>query len=728
LIGREAELAELADLLADPTRRLITLVGPGGIGKTRLAITASTANAPTFENGAVFVNLASVSASDMLATAILNALGQPIEPATDPDQQLIKYLRNREVLLVLDNFEHLLDGVDLIIRLLQQAAEVTLLVTSRERLALQAEQVFELEGLSLSAAEQLFVQRAQQAQRKFQRQPQAEAITRICQLTAGLPLAIELAASTVNAQSCASIADEITTSLRTLVTKYRDLPERHRSLWATFEHSWQSLSGDEQRAFQQLAVFRGGFDLAAAQAIIDTSANTLSALIDKSLVRRDLNGRFDLHELLRQYAGEKLALTAEAAATEARHSAYYLQLLHAQVERFSRTRQFEVLALLTPEADNVGAAWRWAVSQHQWAIIQSAALDLISWHDYQARNTEGYHLFAAAIECLQLDTSSEESLAAERASAEGQVLTGHGYFLWRIGHNLPAQRDLQRGLDRLRRADDLIGTADNLIGLGAVSASLGLHAEALSHFEESAVLYARLEDRTGHALAILQTGIVNRACGDYAAARTAMGFAISEYRQLGDQKMVANSLSHYARLLVFADEIDRAYEAAQASLTLSQALDDRWVSGGALMAVGQVAYARGCFAEARQALTECARVCAEINEFERMVDALNWQALTELELGEYAVARQHWLEALQLAQRGNLVCRQLDALLGLAQSNSVLGQPEIMLVKMVLDHPASEAITRRRARQWLMGVDSTSVVDNGPVLSLAEIVSQALAA
>ena len=735
LIGRETELAELADLLADPKRRLITVVGPGGIGKTRLAIAASTANAPMFENGAAFVNLAGVSASDLLAITILTALGQPIEPATEPDQQLIKYLRSHELLLVLDNFEHLLDGVDLIIRVLQQAARVTLLITSRERLALQAEQVFELEGISLSASEQLFIERAQHVQRKFQWQTETAAITRICQLTKGLPLAIELAASTASVQTCAAIADDLATSLRTLVTQYRDLPERHRSLWAAFEHSWQSLDTEEQRAFSQLAVFRGGFDLVAAQSVVETSAATLLALIDKSLVRRELNGRFDLHDLLRQYSGEKLALTAEAAAPQARHSAYYLQLLHTQVDRFSSTRQFEVFALLAPETDNMRAAWHWAVSQRQWSVLQSSALDLISWCDYQVHNADGYHLFAAAIEQIQISANPEEPPEADRASAEGQILTGHGYFLWRMGHNQAAVQDLRRGLDRLRRVGDLIGVADNLIGLGAVSASLGQHTAALTHFQESAALYARLQDRPGQALAILQTGIVNRACGDYAAAQTALEFAISEYRQLGDQKMAANSLSHYARLLVAADEIERANEVAQESLALSRTLSDRWVSGGALMATGQVAYARGCYDEAQISLAESVRVCAEINEFERMVDAMNWQALAELNLGDHALARQHWLEALQFAQRGNLVCRQLDALLGLAQWKVLSGKTEaaLTLVKLVRDHPASEEITHRRADRLYAELVNTLSSEllatvKASIPSLDEIVSQTLAA
>jgi len=702
LIGREIELAELGDLLSDPAQRLITLVGPGGIGKTRLALAATTANAPIFEDGAAFVSLAAVSAADLLPAAILSALGIALEQHRDPAQQLFAYLRPRELLLALDNVEQLLPEVDLIVRLLRHAPRLTLLITSRERLAVQAEQVFEVSGLAYPANEaadleqyqavQLFVDRAQRVQRKFQLAPDnAAAMARICRLVEGLPLAIELAASTVNVQSCAAIADDIADGLKALATKLRDVPERHRSMWAVFEHSWQLLDAEEQTVFKQLSIFRGGFEQAAAQHIATAGPEMLAALIDKSLVQREGDGRFDLHELLRQYAGEKLSAD-DAAATGQRYCWYYLHLLHDQVDRLSSAEQSAAFVALTTEADNVRAAWRWAAGQRQWSVIQSSALDLMSWCDYQVYYTDGYHLFAEAIDQLQIDANSGAALDQARASAEGQVLTGHGYFLWRMGHNERAQQDLQRGLDRLRLAGDLIGVADNLIGLGAVSASLGHYAAALSHFEESAAVYDRRRDRTGHALAILQAGIVNRTRGDYEVARSQMEHAVAEYRQLGDQKMVANGLSHCARLLVLQGKIDHAQTLVEESLAISRTLGDHWTSGGALMALGQVEYALGHFQEAQRALAESVRECADLNEFERMVDALIWQGLAETALGNLAAADQHLREALRLAEQSGLVRCQLSALFGLTESWARGDQLEraLEIANFVSQQPAVE--------------------------------------
>ena len=561
---------------------------------------------------------------------------------------------------------------------------------------------------------------------------EADAIARICRLVEGLPLAIELAASTVNVQPCAIIAAEIANDLNFLATKIRDVPERHRSMQATFDHSWRLLTADEQAVFRQLAVFRGGFDLEAAQLIAQATRDILPALIDKSLLRGDSTGRFDLHELLHQFAVEKLALAVEEAdKAGASHSAYYLRLLHEQVDRLSSAQQADAFDRLTTEVDNVRNAWRWAVSQRQWGVIRSSALDLMSWCDYQVYYSDGYHLFAAAIDHLQIGVDPVEFLDTERASAEGQVLTGHGYFLWRMGHNERAQYDLQRGLDRLRRADDTAGMADNLIGLGAVSASLGQYELALARFEESAMLYDRLNDRTGQALSVLQTGIVNRSFGDYTAALAQMEQALAAYRQLGDQKMVANTLSHSARLLVLVGQVEQAQLLVQESLTLSHTIGDRWARSGALVALGQVEYAQGHFEEAQRALAESVQELTDLNEFERMVDALTWQGLSELALGDHTAADRHVREALRLALQGSLRRCQLGALLGLAEVRAQREQFDcaLELASCVHDHSATERSTRDRAAALVVRLTTPhngAFQRRAPTRSLDEIIAALL--
>ena len=324
-VGRQRELAELTALVADPTCRVLTLVGPGGIGKTRLAMEVASRMMTHFADGVYFVPLQPLRSADNLVTAIVDALPLQLSGNDDPRQRLLHYLNGKHLILILDNFEHLLDGVGLVTDIFAAASHVNLLVTSRERLNLQAEQVWPVHGLDVPkdaadtadthSAVQLFMERARQVQPDFTLDDEQNAVIRICQLVEGLPLALEMAAGWVRAMSCAAIADMIQRNIDILTTEQRDLPERHQSMRAVFDHSWNLLTPEEQTVFPRLAVFRGGFSAEAAQEVTGASLQTLATLIDKSLVKLDASGRYDLHELVRQYASEQLDAAGETAAT-----------------------------------------------------------------------------------------------------------------------------------------------------------------------------------------------------------------------------------------------------------------------------------------------------------------------------------------------------------------------------------------------------------------------------
>ena len=298
LIGREPELATLNRLLCDPQCRLLTLAGPGGIGKTRLALELASTQRAQFPDGVFFVPLVSLSLPEFIAPAIRSALGLSSSSPLDPKEQLLNHLRQKSLLLVLDNLEHLLEGVGLLAELLEQAPGVKLLVTSRERLNMQGEWLFDLQGLPVPPLDQvdraeeysavaLFVQSARRAQVGFELSAEERPwVARICQLVEGMPLAIELAAAWVRLLSCREIAQEIERNLDFLSTSARDLPERHRSMRAVFDHSWQMLSAEEQRVLRALSVFRGGFLREAAEQVTGASLSLLSALVTRSLVHR----------------------------------------------------------------------------------------------------------------------------------------------------------------------------------------------------------------------------------------------------------------------------------------------------------------------------------------------------------------------------------------------------------------------------------------------------------
>ena len=597
LIGREAELIELTELLADPTRHLITIVGPGGIGKTRLAAAAAMANAPVFEDGAVFVNLASLSSAELLAATMLGALGQPIDQAVSPEQQLIGYLRGRERLLVLDNFEHLLAGVDLIVRILQQATEVTLLITSRERLALQAEQVFELDGLSCpakdgdfepesvknrpieqSGAVQLFIERAQQVQRKFQWRPEADAIARICRLVEGLPLAIELAASTVGVQTCATIADNIATSLRRLVTKYRDLPERHRSMWAVFEHSWNLLNDDEQQVFSRFAIFRGGFRLEAAEQVTSATQEILAALIDKSLLRRDGGLRFELHELLRQYAAEKLKEAGQVEAAQKDHLVCFLELAESAEPQLYAAKQSMWLERLDREHDNLRAALNWAILSRQTELAGRLAGALTRFWMLRSYLSEGRQWAdtvlalpgamsiaarekllggAGALAYRQSDLLAAKnliagSLALARELADPDEITrrlqGLAVVATHQGDYTQASELIRECLEIDRAHENLEGIAFDLDALGDIAYRQSDYLQARRQWEDSLALHRQRQDKNSIAICLNNLGEVALHLGDYRAAIAPIEEAIALSRDLGNQQLLALVLVNLSQI------------------------------------------------------------------------------------------------------------------------------------------------------------------------------------
>ncbi len=324
-VGREQELADLRRLLADPACRLLTLVGPGGFGKTRLAAQAA-AETAALPDGVCFVELQGVRTPDRLAQAIADALGLSASSAAPPLDQLLDALRDKTCLLVLDNFESMLEpdaapaaAAALLGQLLETAPGVKALITSREALNAFGEWRYPVGGLSVPAAGsagdpaweacgavRLFVQAARRVRPDFSPAAEAAGITRLCRLVEGMPLALELAAAWTKTLTCAAIADEIAGGAGILQADLHNLPEGHRSVPAIFHQAWSRLPDEEQRVFRRLAVFRAGFELPAAAEVAGATLPMLGALLDKALIRREAHGRYSLHELLRQYAETRL--------------------------------------------------------------------------------------------------------------------------------------------------------------------------------------------------------------------------------------------------------------------------------------------------------------------------------------------------------------------------------------------------------------------------------------
>ena len=377
-IGREAEIESLLADLAQPDCRLLSLVGPGGIGKTRLALEVAAHALDDFEHGVFAVELAAVHAADDIPGAIGRAVGFQFAgqgSGRTPRDEIVDYLRAKEMLLVLDNFEHLLDGVDIIDDMLTTAPGVKIVATSREVLNLDWEWIYTVRGMSVPqdadaddmddySAIRLFAARARRVQPRFSLHDERECAVHICRLVDGMPLGIELAASWLRMLTCQELATEIGASLDVLTSRQRTGPERHRSLRAVFDHSWGLLSTLEQETLMQLSVFPAPFRREAARAVAGVSLAVLSVLVDKSLLRVDGEGWYDLHPLLQQYAAENLNSQPEGAqAAHTRHSHYYLNFMADHTGRVYGADSPEALKEIEAELENVKAAFRWACQQ-----------------------------------------------------------------------------------------------------------------------------------------------------------------------------------------------------------------------------------------------------------------------------------------------------------------------------------------------------------------------------
>lgn len=502
-VGRTAELMLLGDYLTQPDIRVVSLVGPGGIGKTRLGVQVALENRTVFLNGVCFVPLASIQSPDFLIPAMVEALEITVTNAERPKTQLLDHLANRELLLFLDNFEHLVDGgVDLLVDILHAAPEVKLLVTTRERLNLLGERVFEVGGLPIPqnpddevlthSAVQLFLQSARSTRAGFAPdEADLAEIARICRLVEGLPLALELAAAWVHVLSCREIATEIERNLGALSAPTRNIPQRHRSLRAVCDYSWGLLADDERRAFLKFGVFVGKFDREAAQRVTGVSLLTLSALVDKSLLRKTSTDLYDIHELLRQYASKKLAEEpAELEAALDRHAGYYAALADRHSTPPDRSQKQAGLAAIETALDNILAAWQWSLIRGRYHDLSAMLAGLFLFYQMYGRFWEGADLFERAVADLKLQsTGLETGQPQELRRLLGSLYIRQGLLLYRLGHLNEAQAQFRQALELCESIDDrleLVYVLNNL----AVLALNDQDNEAAARYVYRALRYA----------------------------------------------------------------------------------------------------------------------------------------------------------------------------------------------------------------------------------------------
>jgi predicted ATPase len=554
-VGHEIELAHITALIQQPDCRLITLVGPGGIGKTRLAIQAASVQLDRFPDGVFFVPLAQLNSPIYIPNTILDSLGLKVPPAQKPRSYLVDYLRKKAIFLVLDNFEHLFSGADLLVDLLRAAPAVTLLVTSREPLNMRMEHVFDVKGLEFPRATstqgiesfdaiQLFIQTAQRVSSGFTLSSENIAsIVNICKLVEGMPLAIELAASWVRRRTCTEVENQLESNLDILAGKMLDMPERHRSIRAAFDLSWRLLSEEEKRVFSALSVFRGGFHLQAATEIAATNEEVLAYLVGKSLLRRSASNRYDMHELLRRFSEEKLNNSGETRRLRDTHLSYFLRLAENSGPWSQEQQDRESFQPLERELDNFRASLSWALeSHHQEAGLRLASALAPFWHE------NGY--------------------LKEGISWISQIL------------------NLDNGQFPLTRAMALVQS-------GSLASSMGDYELAKSLTSQALPIFMEQKDRRGIGLALLNLGILGYLEEEFERGARLLGKSQALFREIGDEQSLVEALIRLADLRMRQGKLNEATELWQEGYFLSRKLANPITVGFSLGGLGDIHRAQG---------------------------------------------------------------------------------------------------------------------------------------
>lgn len=720
-VGREEELSQIAERLEDPGCRLLTLVGPGGIGKTRLALQSATEQFGLFLQGVFFVPLAPLSSATFLVSAIADALDFSFAGAKEPQTQLLNYLQGKEMLLVLDSFEHLLEGATLLPEILRRAPEVKIVVTSRERLRLQAEWVFQIGELPFPerfvageiqkySAVRLFLDRARRRDARFSVSVgNSAAIVQICRLVGGVPLGIELAAASVADLSCAQIATQIEDNLDFLETSLRDVPQRHRSARAVFEHSWNLLSAEEQAVFQRLSVFRGGFEAQAAQNVAGASPRILSALADKSLVQKGAGDRYQVHELLRQYAAEGLDRTpAEKESVLDRHCDHYAGFLQEKAKDLKGDQQQAALAAIRIEIENVRLAWQRAVDQVNWDALERAFFGLQRFYDIYSWFQEGLTVFSSAAANLERKLGPAKQLPRRKAIILATFLSRQGWFSFRLGRSQEAKAFLQRALTLLRQVDAWPELGQVCNDLGIITYRLGEYATAKDLYEESLAVARQLEDPWRAAVSLLNLGNVSRATGEYDQARRYLQEGLAIMREQGDPFSTANCLNNLGEVARAQEEYAAAKGYYQESLDIRREVGDRHGVAVSLHNLGLVANALGTYDEAKTFFEESLSIFTELNSRREYAYPLGGLGDVACNEGAYSEALVYYQNALRVSTETQNVTKALDILTNLAQVLAKADEIEqaIEILILVIEHPRSSTKTGNAAQRILSELET----------------------
>lgn len=696
-IGREFEMADVVKQFENPDCHLMCIVGPGGCGKTRLALQAALELNPRFQQGSHFVSLASVNSAGLIPSILAEHFGIKLSGQGAAMNELINYLREKNLLLVLDNLEHLLSDLSWLIKLLESCPRLFVIVTSRERLKLPAEQLLAIQGLPYPKDEQeghtheaikLFKEAAKRVGKEtFSVEDDQHAI-QICQQVEGNPLAIELVASWLRALTVKQLSEELTESFDVLSESYRNLASHHENPRAVFNHSWNLLNEKERRALSALSIFPSSFSLDAAKKVTGIHLPVLFSLIDKSLLRHQES--YSFHELIHFYSFEKLTLKKRKQLEES-YLHYYADFLANRELALRSDKQLDALSEISHEFGNIRTFWDLAL-KHQNVDVLSLALG--AWVDsYSLKSyfAEGAELLAKSSEIVQ------EGVLYHRIQAR------QGRFLMRLGNYDEAKPMLEKNLTFFKQNDHAGEASGVLLTLGTIARNQGDLAASESYYQEGLGYARRESDSWREALAINNLGIVFYRQGKSEKAKEHYEQSLHLFRKANANWATTLPLNNLGILSFLKGDLANAKRYFGENIPTFDLMGDTKGKALSLSNLGTIAYEEAEYEQAKAYHQQSLALSQDIGERWAIANDLANLGFTYTKLAELGEAKRSFLAALQRSQELGAPPMLLYVLAGLAELEYKQGNKEVALRQFVFveNHSASNKAVQDRCQKLI---------------------------